>query len=120
MPDRAAVIREVARVLRPGARFVFTTWEAGESSDAAPRFRVAHEPLLRAAGFRVDERRLEPEWIVRARAFFGAVLERREKIAAECGPISEAFFGEAKRILAEERSPPRVLYAATRVSQLTN
>jgi SAM-dependent methyltransferase len=111
--DRRAALHEVARVLRPGARFVFTTWE-GKPGSTPARLAVDNAPLLGEVGFRVDERHESLDWILRAREFFTALLERRERIAAECGEASKMFFEEGERILAETAAPPRVLYAATR------
>lgn len=53
-PDKAAAVHEVARILRSGARYVFTTWDI----DAAPAVYGPqlndHRPVLREAGFIVD------------------------------------------------------------------
>lgn len=65
VPDKAAAVREVARILRPGGRFAFTTWEQlthpapGDDQDPRRRALAATfhgHPLLQSA--RVDYRQL--------------------------------------------------------------
>ena len=53
MPDKLAALREIARLLRPSARFVCTTWEFAESPPDEPQV-ADYRPLLREAGFVVD------------------------------------------------------------------
>ncbi|MGX7703581.1 class I SAM-dependent methyltransferase [Methylobacterium sp. Gmos1] len=45
--DRAGAMREAARVLRPGGRFVFTTWD---TRDANPYAKVAAELVVETIG----------------------------------------------------------------------
>ncbi|AWB20161.1 class I SAM-dependent methyltransferase [Methylobacterium currus] len=46
-PDRAGAMREAARVLRPGGRFLFTTWDVREAN---PYARVAADLVVEATG----------------------------------------------------------------------
>jgi SAM-dependent methyltransferase len=67
MPDQEAVIGEVARVLRPGARAVFTTWERPERlPDLAALFQAGGLDVLA-----VEER---PAWADRDRSIFERAL----------------------------------------------
>ena len=65
VPDKAAAVREVARILRPGGRFAFTTWEQlthlapGDDNHAQRQALAAtfhSHPLLQSA--RIDYRQL--------------------------------------------------------------
>ena len=62
VPDKAAAAREIARILRPGARLAFTTWErlgrpAGDDPQRRALASTFHDhPLLQSA--RVDYRQL--------------------------------------------------------------
>jgi SAM-dependent methyltransferase len=67
MPDQEAVIREVARLLQPGAHAVFTTWERRERlPDLAALFDAGGLDVLA-----VEERRA---WSDRERAIFERAL----------------------------------------------
>jgi SAM-dependent methyltransferase len=46
-PDRAGAMRETARVLRPGGRFLFTTWDARETN---PHAEVAADLVVETTG----------------------------------------------------------------------
>lgn len=46
-PDRAGAMREAARVLGPGGRFLFTTWDG---RDANPYAQVAADLVIEATG----------------------------------------------------------------------
>ena len=49
MPHRAAVLKEVARVLKPDGRFAFTTW-LSRGGGTMPPFPTNYQPLLTTAG----------------------------------------------------------------------
>ena len=50
-PDKAAAVRELARVLRPGGRLVLTSWDYHRQPAGRPPQVGDHRPLLEAAGF---------------------------------------------------------------------
>src|SRR2546427_9506384 len=61
MPHRTAVIAEVARILKAGGRFAFTTW-VSRQVDAGPPFPVDYQPLLEAAGLVLEWCHEPPNW----------------------------------------------------------
>lgn len=68
IPDKRAGFAETARILKPGARFVFTDWERDLSPPGYPPVSN-HRPLLEAAGFEVELRQLGPQADSMRRAF---------------------------------------------------
>jgi SAM-dependent methyltransferase len=67
MSDKTRVMAEVCRVLKPGARAAFTTWEEPERlSDVAA--------LFEAVGLVVVSVEDRPEWLTRERAIFVRAL----------------------------------------------
>lgn len=98
VPSRSAAFREAARLLRPAARYVLTTWD--HPGDLPPdalmhgRERVSDSrPLLEEAGFRVLGYDRITSWDERAVATYRALLEHRDTVAAVAG---EAVLREAQ------------------------
>jgi len=86
-PDKRAALREIARVLQAGGRFLFTAFEVEPErvqgypvigADPIPDY----SPLLDEAGFTVDTYEETPGWLDRVSAAFQAVLD-------EAGPLTE-------------------------------
>src|SRR5205823_1013639 len=50
-PDKAVAIAELHRVLRPGGRLVFTTWDYHSQPEGRPPQVDDHRPLLASTGF---------------------------------------------------------------------
>lgn len=52
-PDKAAALIELRRILRPGGRFVFTSWDYHSQPIGRPHQVPDHRPYLDAAGFEI-------------------------------------------------------------------
>ena len=111
-PDKARVAAEVARILRPGGGFVFTTWEFEitpvQQAGWAPQLSD-HTDLLRDAGFLVATYEETPDWRRRQLAVYDAWLTNESALIAELG--DEA----ASDLLDEARDMPALLERSRRV-----
>ena len=80
IPDKRAGFAETARILRPGARFVFTDWERDLSPPGYPAPVSDHRPLLEATGFEVERRQLWPHADAMRRAFYEKMLAQQDEL----------------------------------------
>jgi SAM-dependent methyltransferase len=84
VPDKLAAVREVARILRPGKRFAFTTWDFGPGTGDGGQVSD-HRPLLREAGLTVLTYEETPGWTAYFSALALAFENARDELAAELG-----------------------------------
>ncbi len=103
-PDRRRALLEVARILKPGARFVFTTWDGN-----IPFMPADHRKNLEKAGFGIEVYEQTPGWKERQLAVYAKVLESRELLIREMGKAC------AMPIIKEARSTPPVLEKSARI-----
>ena len=96
LPDKAAAMAEVHRILRPGGRFAFTTWVPRDGSD--PNY----DRLLGAAGLEVVEHGEVADSDRRRRAIYEALLVHEEELLAEGASAAQPMISEAKRALSKE------------------
>lgn len=121
VPDKRAAFIEIARVLSPGARFVFTAFELDPE-------RVADLPVLgvdpvadfvpglREAGLDLVSYEQTPDWQPRVDATFRAVMAAQESLAIEMGdPAMAALLMEAS-VTLEVRPYRRRVLAVARAS----
>jgi ubiquinone/menaquinone biosynthesis C-methylase UbiE len=85
-PDRQAACHEIARILKPGARFAMSSYEFHQRSpimnvEAIPDYR----PLLEQAGFVVKVYKEAPNWEARLRAVFAGIVAEKDRLAEEMG-----------------------------------
>lgn len=89
-PDKLAAFKEIARLLRPGGRFVFTAYEIDRDRAAdLPILSIDrvedYEPVLVEAGFEVRLYEEAPGWPEPMTATYSALLDAREPLTQEMG-----------------------------------
>jgi SAM-dependent methyltransferase len=103
VPNKAAAVREVARLLRPGGRFGLTTWEQSGYSARLGAPQVAdHRPLLAAAGFGVETYEEPPDWQRQQRTLVEGIIASEPALAEEMEPaVAAGFVAMARGVLAD-------------------
>jgi ubiquinone/menaquinone biosynthesis C-methylase UbiE len=96
IPDKVALLRETARILKDGARFVFTNWDWERSPPGALPPVNDHRPLLQQAGFEIESYDIQPSEDKR-RAYY------ERAVAAESALLDELGEEETQKILYEPR-----------------
>lgn len=119
LPDQAAAVREVARMLRPGARFAFTTWE--ELGDSALEHhvltpdteRIDYGRLVEEAGLKVEIREEPSSWRAQQRALAAGIVAAEAEVSQEMGahyPATARGFlqnlSKVRYLLVVARRPP--------------
>lgn len=109
-PDKSAALAEVNRILRPGARFVGTTWELRASS---AHFGIAAFDDYRGeflkAGFEVEAYEEAADWRRFLETALAGILTRHAELSAEVHPFALA------RLTAWATHRPPELADGTRV-----
>lgn len=119
-PDKRAAMAEVARILRPGGRLVFTAYEL--HAERAANLPVIgadpvedYRPLLTKAGFRVEVYEEVPGWPEPMTTTYSTLLNAKEPLTQEMGEAAVgALFVELSLTLEQQPYRRRVLVAATR------
>lgn len=118
--DKQAAIAEVARILRPGGRFVFTAYELDAARAATLPILGTdpvedYRPLLISAGLGVDLYEEAPGWPEPMTATYSAVLDAKGPLTQEMGEAAVgALFMEMSMTLQFKPYRRRVLVAATK------
>lgn len=97
VPDKPAALHEIARILRPGARFVFTNWDRDLSPPGYLPPLADHRPLLDAAGFEVEAYEVQAD----GERLRGLYYERL--VAAEADLLQEIGEEETCKLMASAR-----------------
>ena len=101
-PDKAAATREFARVLRPGARLVMTTWDYHSQPVGRPPQVPDHRPLLEGAGFEVMAYEETVDWRARQLGTVDRMLAAVDELAAEKGEDRDELEADLREMRATD------------------
>src|SRR5579863_9390829 len=85
IPDKRAGFAETARILKPGARFVFTDWERDLSPPNYPPPFNDHLAVLKAVGFEIEVHQVLTEAEARRRVFYEKMFARQDELIRDLG-----------------------------------
>jgi ubiquinone/menaquinone biosynthesis C-methylase UbiE len=113
--DKRRVAAEIARILRPGARFIFTTWEFPATPPGWPPQLSQHRDLLGEAGLAMRACEETQDWKRRQLAVYEGILAAESSLRAELGGDATApLIGEAQEVPALLQDSRRVLIVSAR------
>lgn len=113
--DKAAAVRGLARVLRPGGRLVVTTCDYHDQPKGRPPQVDDHRPLLAEAGLAVLAYEETVDWRYRAEAIAEKLLAAVPEIAAQTGEDVDQLREETQEMRAAvDAMSRRVLVVAER------
>lgn len=98
VPQREAALREVARIIKPGARFVFTDWARDLARPGTPAPVPDYRPLLGNAGLSVETYDELPAEEAKRRAIYERCIAYESALRREMVPA------EFDRVLSEARA----------------
>jgi len=109
--DNLSIFQETARILRSGARFLFTSWEQN-----LPHRVNDYRPLLQETGFKVIFYEETKDWKRFQRESFSTVLKLKDKLIKEFGEDgSRGLIYEAEKKLSRLDEMRRVFVVAKKV-----
>jgi SAM-dependent methyltransferase len=117
--NKRAAVGEVARVLRPGGRFVFTAYELDAARASTPVLGLDpvedYRPALLDAGFRIDVYEEAPGWPEPMSSTYAACIAAKDLLTEEMGAAAVgALTMEMAMTLQFKPYRRRVLAVATR------
>ncbi len=115
VPDQAAALREVARILRANGLFAFTTWEQSGYSTRLGALQVAdYRPLLDAAGFAAEVYEEPLDWQRHQRALAEGILAAETELIDEFGTAAAARYLEVARGVLADLPVRRYVFVVAR------
>jgi ubiquinone/menaquinone biosynthesis C-methylase UbiE len=115
VPDKAAAVREFARILRAGGILAFTTWEQQGYSERIGADQVAdHRPLLEAAGFKVTIHEEPTEWRRQHAALAEGLIAAQAEMSKEMEPATAAGLAAMARGVLADMSARRYVCVVAR------
>lgn len=121
--DQQRALHEVGRILRPQARFVFTTWEQHIPMPFVKQPVRDYRPLLEAAGFAVETYEYLRHSEALMKDIYARLRHAQAELLVEMGPAIQGLLGEAHFVpglvdgvnyIAQETGP-HVLICARRL-----
>ena len=111
--DKQAFLREVARILKNGGRFAFTTWEdiptEMENESTVQQETTGYLSLLKEAGFEAVSCIESQDWEGRQREVYQETLAHAEEIQIKVGEqTASGLFEEAKYMTARQDGKDRL------------
>jgi ubiquinone/menaquinone biosynthesis C-methylase UbiE len=112
-PDQPAALREIARILRPGAYLVLTTWDASHPRAQGTRHSSQYQAMLQEAGLILASYEAIPDWEKTQGAVYAGMLAAQASLTAELGEaVANKLLFEAREFPARVADRRRVLIAA--------
>lgn len=121
--DQQRAMHEAARILRPGARLVFTSWEQHVPMPFVKQPVRDYRPLLEAAGFAVESYEYLRHSEALMKDIYARIRHAQAELLVEMGPAIQGLLGEAHFVpglvdgvnyIAQETGP-HVLICARRL-----
>jgi len=107
VPDKSGSFQEASRILKPGARFAFTTWEVHEVGGVRD-----YRPLLENAGFQMDVCEMTPNWEQYQRGVHERILARQDALIQEMGKAAATVWTQFAKIELPKLSHMRRVFIA--------
>lgn len=83
--DKIGALREIARILKPGARFAFTNWDRDLSPPGYLPPLADHRPLLQDVGFEIETYQVQPGAEDLRRTVYRAFVTAEPDLVREMG-----------------------------------
>lgn len=120
--DQQLALCEIARILRKGARFVFTSWEQHIPMPFVKQPVNDYRPLLKDAGFEIESYECLPHSEALMKAVYEGIRNAQAQLLEEMGEAVNGLIGEAHFVpglvdginYISQENGPHVLVAAIR------